>query len=150
MQTEVINYRAERFADVIQGQDLVFDTIGKESLDSCRSVLAQSGRYITTIPSVRTAAQSAISRLSRFLSGGRTPSAHVVLAQANGEQLERIAALMEQRRIRSVIDTVYPLHDARKAHEKSRSWRTRGKLILSMRADAQPGVSGDAPQAARP
>jgi NADPH:quinone reductase-like Zn-dependent oxidoreductase len=144
----VIDYKTERFTDVIQGQDIVFDTIGRESLTSCRPVLAPGGRYVTTIPNIRTAMQSALSRLSRLLSGGRTPSAHVVLVQANGEQLEQIAALMEQRRLRSVIDTVYPLHDARKAHEKSRTWRTRGKLVLSVRTGAQPGVAGDVPLAA--
>ena len=146
---KVIDYKAERFTNVIQEQDIVFDTIGRESLASCRSVLAPGGRYVTTIPSGRTAAESVTSRLSRFFSAGRTPSAHVVLVRANGKQLERIAALMEQRRIRSIIDTVYPLHDAKKAHEKSRSWRTRGKLVLSVRTDAQPGVAGDAPHAAR-
>ncbi len=139
---KIIDYKVERFTAVMQGQDIVFDTIGKESLTSCRSVLAPGGRYITTIPSGRTAMQSVISRLSRFLSGGRAPSAHVVLVQANGEQLERIAALMEQGRVRSIIDTVYPLHDARKAHEKSRSWRTRGKLVLSVRTAVHPSDSG--------
>lgn len=128
----VIDYRKERFVDVVKEQDVLFDTIGRESLNSCRSVLARGGRYITTIPSVRTAAQSLFSRPSSFLSGGRTATAHVVLVQASGEQLERIAALMEQGLIRSVIDTVFPLHDARKAHEKSRSWRTRGKLVLAV------------------
>jgi len=135
----VIDYKVERFTDVVRGQNLVFDTIGKESLASCRSVLAPRGRYVTTIPSGRTATESVTSRLSRLVSGGRTPSAHVVLVQANGEQLERIATLMEQRQIRSVIDTVYPLQDARKAHEKSRTWRTRGKLVLSVRTDARAG-----------
>lgn len=133
---KVVDYKIERFTEVIQGQDVVFDTIGKESLASCRSVLARGGCYVTTIPSGRTAAQSVISRFSRLSSGGRSPSAHVVLVQADGQQLERIATLMEQRQIHSVIDTVYPLHDARKAHERSRSWRTRGKLVLSVRTDA--------------
>jgi NADPH:quinone reductase-like Zn-dependent oxidoreductase len=136
----VIDYKAERFNDVIWGQDLVFDTIGRESLASCRSVLAPRGRYITTIPSGRTAMQSVISQLSRYLSGGRRPSAHLVLVQANGEQLEQIATLLGQRKIRSVIDNIYPLNDARLAHEKSRTWRTRGKLILLPRNDAQPGA----------
>ena len=134
----VIDYKTERFTSVIRHQDVVFDTIGKESLASCRSVLASGGRYITTIPNGRTAIQSAISGLRRFVSGGRTPSAHVVLVRAKGDDLERIAALMAAGRIRSVIDSVYPLHEARAAHEKSRSWRTRGKLVLQVQTDARP------------
>src|SRR4029453_17518936 len=126
----VIDYKTERFTSVIRDQDVVFDAIGRESLTSCRSVLASGGRYITTIPNGQTAMQSAISGLRRFVSAGRTPSAHVVLVRANGYDLERIAGLMAEGRIRSVIDSVYPLHDVRAALEKSRSWRTRGKLVL--------------------
>ena len=131
----VVDYKTERIADVIQGQDIVFDTIGKESLSSCRSVLAPGGRYITTVPTGRGAADTLLSRLLRFVSGGRLPSCHVVLVRPDGKQLERVAALMEQRLVRSVIDSVYPLHEASKAQDKSRSWRTRGKLVLVVRAD---------------
>jgi NADPH:quinone reductase-like Zn-dependent oxidoreductase len=132
----VIDYKTERFTSVIRNQNVVFDAIGRESLTSCRLVLASGGRYITTIPNGRTAMQSAISGLRRFATGGRTPSAHVVLVRANGHDLERIAGLMAEGRIRSVIDSVYPLHDARGAHEKSRSWRTRGKLVLRVQMGA--------------
>jgi NADPH:quinone reductase-like Zn-dependent oxidoreductase len=146
---KVVDYRAERFTDGIRGQDVVFDTIGKQSLASCRPVLAPGGRYLTPIPSGRAATQAAPSRLSCMLSGGRAPTAHMVSVQANGEQLERIAALMRQRRIRSIIDTVYALRDARQAYEKSRSWRTHGKLVLRVRTDTQGGVARDAPRPAR-
>lgn len=145
----VIDYKTDRFTSLVQDQDIVFDTIGKESLTSCRSVLAPRGRYVTTIPSGRTALQSAISCLLRLVSGGRAPSAHVVLVRARGDDLERIAALMAQGRIRSLIDTVYPLHEASAAHEKSRSWRTHGKLVLRVRIDPQHSAASDAPQAAR-
>jgi NADPH:quinone reductase-like Zn-dependent oxidoreductase len=136
----VIDYKTERFGSVIRDQDVVFDTIGKESLKSCRSVLARRGRYVTTIPSARTVMQSALSRCLRFLTGGQTPSAHVVFVRASGDDLERIGALMAEGRIRSVIDSVYPLSEVRAAHERSRSWRTRGKLVLQVPNDAPPPV----------
>jgi NADPH:quinone reductase-like Zn-dependent oxidoreductase len=141
--TRVIDYKTERFTAVARDQDVVFDTIGKESLNSCRSVLARGGRYVTTVPSGRTLMQSALSHLLRFVSAGRAPSAHVVLVRASGENLERIANLMTQGRIRSVIDSIFPLHEAGAAHEKSRTRRTRGKLVLRVENDAQPAVPGD-------
>ena len=33
----------------------------------------------------------------------------------------------------TVVDTVYPLADAARAHDHSRTFRTRGKLILEVR-----------------
>lgn len=145
----VIDYKTERFASVVQGQDVVFDTIGEENLASCRPVLTPGGRYITTIPNGQTALQATLSGLLRFVRGGRTQSAHVVLVQANGAHLEAIASLMSKGQIRSVIDSVYPLSEVRAAHERSRSWRTRGKLVLSVRADAQLRAPAGAPHAAR-
>jgi NADPH:quinone reductase-like Zn-dependent oxidoreductase len=129
----VIDYKNERFASVVRNQDAVFDTIGKESLASCRPALARGGRYITTIPDGRTALQATFSGLLRRVGGDSIQTAHVVLVQASGAHLETIASLMSKGQIRSVIDTVYPLSEARAAHEKSRSWRTRGKLVLAVR-----------------
>lgn len=129
----VIDYRAERFAAVAGPQDCVFDTLGRESLASCAPVLAPRGRYITTIPGAAGFAGAALSQLRRAMSGGRRPSSHVVMVQADGRQLAFIAELLAQGRMRSLIDSVYPLAQARAAHERSRTWRSRGKLVLSLR-----------------
>lgn len=129
----VIDYRAEGFAAVAGPQDCVFDTLGRESLAFCAPVLAPRGRYITTIPRPASFAAAAVSQLRRAMSGGRRPSSHVVMVQADGVQLGQLAGLMAQGRMRSLIDSVYPLAEARAAHERSRTWRTRGKLVLSLR-----------------
>ncbi len=123
----VIDYETERFETLLRSQDLVFDTIGRESLAKCSPALAPGGRYITTIPSAATMTQAWASRLRR-------QRAHVILVRADGEDLARIASMMDEGKVRSVIDSVYPLSDARAAHEKSRSWRSRGKLVLQVRA----------------
>ena len=105
----VIDYTAERFDAVLRGQDLVFDTIGRESLEKCTGVLTHRGRYVTTIPNAAT-------------------------LRADGEDLSRIASLMSAGIVRSVIDSVYTLSQVRQAHERSRSWRSRGKLVIQVRA----------------
>ena len=129
----VIDYKTERFQTLVRSQDLVFDTIGRESLRTCASVLAPRGRYVTTIPSAATLARASASALFRLLRGGNARSAHTVLVRADGEDLARIAAWMAEGKVRSVIDSVYPLSEARAAHERSRTWRSRGKLVLRVR-----------------
>lgn len=129
----VIDYTTERFETLLRSQDVVFDTIGRESLKKCSPVLAQRGRYITTIPSAATMTRGWTSLLLRMLPGGKAQSSHVILVRADGEDLGRIAALMAEGRVRSVIDSVYPLSEVRAAHERSRSWRSRGKLVLQVR-----------------
>jgi len=129
----IIDYTTEHFETLLRSQDLVFDTIGRESLQKCSPVLAQRGRYVTTIPSPATMRQALASRLSRILRRGNAHSAHVILVRADGKDLGRVASLMSAGRVRSVIDSVYPLSAARAAHEKSRSGRSRGKLVLQVR-----------------
>ena len=55
------------------------------------------------------------------------------MVKADGAALARIAELMAAGRVRSVIDSTYPLEQAQVAHERSRSFRSRGKLVLRVR-----------------
>lgn len=50
----------------------------------------------------------------------------------NGAQLAEIKNLVEQGKIRVIIDSVFPLSDVQKALEHSESGRTRGKIIIKI------------------
>lgn len=128
----VIDYKQERFQDTARGFDLVFDTVGRESLDTCAAVLKPGGSYVTTIPRIGTLAAMALSRLtSRIFESARR--SEVVMVRADGTDLEAITILAESGALETVVDSVYPLEDAAKAHQRSRTFRTRGKLILKVR-----------------
>ena len=60
---------------------------------------------------------------------------HFTLARADGAQLEKIAALAVQGRIRPHIAAVLPLEDAARAHEMSATQHSRGKILLRVAAD---------------
>ncbi len=130
----VIDYETQDFTQLLHSQDIVFDTIGRQSLQTCSPIMRRRGRYITTIPALKTIRQSISSRVSRSLHMGDAPSSHVISVHADGRQLEQIARLMEHGQVRSVIDHVYPLAEVRQAHERSRTWRTCGKLVLQVRS----------------
>ncbi|GGC55864.1 NADP-dependent oxidoreductase [Hoyosella rhizosphaerae] len=129
--TDVVDYTKEKFTDVVSGQNLVFDALGRESLDSCRKVLTSDGLYITTVPNLGTIARWAQTSLRHRVLGGQRAS--VVAVKSRGQELSAIAELMAQGHIRSVVDSVYPLTEAAEAHRKSRTFRTRGKLVLQVR-----------------
>jgi NADPH:quinone reductase-like Zn-dependent oxidoreductase len=48
---EVIDYRAERFEDVVRDVDVVFDTVGGETLERSWGVLKPGGRLVTVAAS---------------------------------------------------------------------------------------------------
>ncbi len=130
---EVIDYKRQSFLEPPPARyRAVFDTIGRESLASCAPVLARGGVYVTTIPNGRTLVASAVSRL-RALVSRRRPTSRVVMVRASGEQLRQLGGLAEAGELRTHVDTVYPLERAAEAHDHSRTFRTRGKLILKVR-----------------
>lgn len=126
----VIDYQTERFQDVGGSYDVVYDTIGRESLKSCRTVLKSRGVYVTTVPNVANALASARSRLLGWLLGQRS---RMVLVRSSSTDLELLSGWIEEKRLKSVIDLQVPLAEAARAHDHSRTFRTRGKNILLVR-----------------
>lgn len=127
--SRVVDYTREDFTQTLTDQDVIFDAVGRSSLHQCRGVLAPGGRYLTTVPG-RGALWSVLrSALPRWRPR-QLPSAHLVLVRADARDLERLASWMVGGELRSLIDRTYPLADVRLAHERSRSWRTQGKLVL--------------------
>ena len=52
------------------------------------------------------------------------------VVQPNREQLVRIGALIDEGKVRPIIDTVLPLSQARQAYEQGAKGHTRGKIVL--------------------
>ena len=128
---KVVNYQRGSFLDSDDRYDVVFDVIGKESLERCSPILEGRGVYVTTIPRQREMMSWASSALRSRL-GGRGPRSSVVLVRSDGPHLRQLGQWAEEGKLRTVIDRVLPLQDIAAAHEHSRSFRTRGKLILSL------------------
>ena len=111
---EVIDYRAQRFDDVVRDVDVVFDTVGGDTLDRSWSVLKSGGKLITIAASEeRTQAQ-------------RVREAFFIV-EANRTQLAEVARLIDGGELRPVVDGVFPLVQARQAYEYKPA---HGKAVL--------------------
>jgi len=53
-----------------------------------------------------------------------------VQVRPDGRQLSEIAALIDAGKIRTTIAAVFPLREAGRAHEQSKTGHTRGKIVL--------------------
>ena len=126
----VVDYKQERFNDTVKDQDLVFDTLGMESLKSVRPVLKPRGIYVTTVPGGKHIRDALLTALWPW---GRRVK--VIAVKAKGEVLEKLREEIEAGRIRSEIDTVYPLEAVAEAQRYLRTFHTRGKLILRLRPE---------------
>lgn len=117
---EVIDYQAARFEDRVSGVDIVFDTVGGETLARSLAVVRPGGRLVT----VAGRPDSAACEAARVLCiGGPRP-------EPLGPALREIVALAEAGKLALNIDRVFPLEEAAQAQELNRAGRTRGKIVL--------------------
>jgi NADPH:quinone reductase-like Zn-dependent oxidoreductase len=113
---EVIDYQATRFEDVLRDIDVVFDTVGGQTLERSWCVLQPGGRLVTIAASgERTADQ-------------RTRAAFFIV-EPSRSQLEEIAWLIDSGAIRPIVGSVFPLGDARQAYQHKPA---HGKVVLQV------------------
>ena len=117
---EIIDYTTTRFEEVVQGVDFVFDTVGGDTLQRSWQVVKPGG-VLASVVSPRPSFAEAQAYNVR-------PVWFVV--QPNREQLVRIGALIDEGKVRPIIDTVLPLSQARQAYEQGAKGHTRGKIVL--------------------
>lgn len=123
----VIDYRAERFEEVLSGQDVVIDLIGNVHDDTgSRSLgVLRPGGLLVNAPtgSWPGMAEEAQARGIRATGFSVSPDARTLAA---------ITRLIEQGQVRPHIDRVFGLADAAEAHRVQESGHVRGKLVLSV------------------
>ena len=117
---EIIDYTTTRFEEVVQGVDFVFDTVGGDTLHRSWQVVKPGGVLVSVV--------SPRPSFAEAKGHGVRPVWFVV--QPNREQLVRIGALIDDGKVRPIIDTVLPLSQARQAYEQGAKGHTRGKIVL--------------------
>ncbi len=111
---ETIDYRAAAFESAVSGVDLVFDTVGGETLERSWQVLAPSGRVVTTSNDGTTSKDPRIRSAFFIVEPDRT-------------QLEDLAEWIDQGILRPAVDRVFPLARTREAFETK---TLRGKSVV--------------------
>jgi NADPH:quinone reductase-like Zn-dependent oxidoreductase len=114
---ELIDYRTTRFEEVVKDVDVVFDTVGGETLERSWPLLAPGGRLVT----VATQNKGAVEPRVRDA---------FMLVQPDGAQLARIGRLIDQGEIRVHIGAIFPLTAAKLAYARARHGLRRGKIAL--------------------
>jgi NADPH:quinone reductase-like Zn-dependent oxidoreductase len=121
---EVIDYRAVDFAEVVSDVDVVIDAIGGDYYDRSLRTLKPGGTLVALCYDVDPAMRASADE--------RGVTADFMLVEPDHAGLLAIRALVEDGRLRPVVDTVLPLADAAKAHELGEAGRTAGKIVLSV------------------
>jgi NADPH:quinone reductase-like Zn-dependent oxidoreductase len=121
---EAIDYRAEAFEKAIDPVDIVLDLIGGEVAARSLDILHPEGRLIC-LPSA--AAAGALAAAAE-----RGLRATAMLVEPDGNGLEALARLVDDRRLRVLVTETFPLERASHAHRAGELGHTTGKLVLTV------------------
>ncbi|MDT7710634.1 MAG: hypothetical protein QOG20_6241 [Pseudonocardiales bacterium] len=120
---EAVDYRAEAFEKAIDPVDLVYDLIGGEVALRSLDVMKPDARLIC-LPSAAAADAMAAARERGLRATG-------MLVEPDGDGLEELTRLVDDRRLRVLVAETFPLERASHAHRAGEMGRTTGKLVLT-------------------
>jgi NADPH:quinone reductase-like Zn-dependent oxidoreductase len=121
---QVIDYRAQKFEDVVKDVDLVINTVNADT--NARSIgVVREGGTLVSIVGPPDAVACAAAKI-RCVFPNRNTGA------SNADMLARVGELADAGKFKVFVDGTYPLAEAAKAWDKSRTGHTRGKLIIQV------------------
>lgn len=118
---EFVDYTLQDFAETVRDVDVVFDTVGGDTLERAFQTLKKGGYLVTAVapPSEEQAKQFGV-------------NAAMVSVEPSAVQLSEITQLIDAGKLKTHVERVLPLADVKKAHELSKNGRTRGKIVLQV------------------
>jgi len=119
---EVINYREERFEEVVQDVDVVLDTVGGDTQERSWKVLRKGGILVSIVQPPSPEAAAARGVRSTFLRSNHQRK----------DELNEISQLVVSGQIKVFVGATLPLSEARQAQELSQDGHTEGKIVLRM------------------
>ncbi|MHC0441715.1 NADP-dependent oxidoreductase [Flavobacterium sp. 3-210] len=120
---EFIDYTTQAAENIATDLDLVVDAVGGPASERFIKTLKRGGALFPIFP-------LGFSGNDEAEKSGITVSATQV--RSNGRQLAEVADLISAGTVKAVIDSIYPLADAAKAHEKAAKGNIQGKIVLTV------------------
>jgi NADPH:quinone reductase-like Zn-dependent oxidoreductase len=124
----VLDYTKEDFTDHRNKYDVILDAVGKRTFFSCLRSLTEKGVYITEhlfFPKYHPFQMM----IGSFL-GSKKAKTH--FTKPNDGDLAFLCSLVEQEKLKPVIEKCYPLEQIVEAHQHIESGRTKGKIVLRL------------------
>lgn len=141
----VIDYRSQDFEELLDGYDLVLDSLGGENLEKSLGILRRGGRAIgiSGPPTPAFAREAGLNPLLRLAIGAlsrriRSQAKRLgveysfLWMRASGEQLGRIADLVDGGSIRPVVGRVFPFDETVAALDSLSTGGFRGKAVIAV------------------
>lgn len=146
----VIDYKTQDFAKILSGYDVVLNSLDGDTLERSLDVLKPGGKLISISgpPDPAFAKAQGLNAILKLVLGvlsgkiRRKAAAKGIdysflFMRADGEQLDRITALIEAGDIRPVLDRTFAFADLNAALAYIETGRAKGKVVVTVKEDAK-------------
>ncbi len=142
---EVIDYKTQDFAQVLQGYDAVLATTKDDTLQKSIGIVKPAGRLVSLVgpPDAAFARGRGMNFFMAFVFGllsrkiirlakRKEASYSFLFVRPDGAQLVKLAALVEAAHIRPVVDRVFPFTQAKEGLAYLENGRAKGKVVVQI------------------
>ena len=125
---EVIDYTEGDYRQQVRPFDLVFDVTSYETPLTCSKLMAKNGYFISTGGDGKAMFGTPLYRLLGKNAG-------TVVVESYRKDLEELASLVESGKLKPIIDSQFSLSESEQAYARSRTGRSRGKVVINVVAE---------------
>lgn len=142
----LIDYKTQDFETLLKDYDVLLNSKDNKTLEKSINILKPNGQVISIsgpptpdfakemgLPWYLKIVMSLLSFNIRGKSKKRNIDYFFLFMKANGNQLEKIAKLIEADIIKPVIDKIYPFEQTNEALEYVESGRAKGKVVIKVK-----------------
>jgi len=135
----VIDYKKEDYKTIVKNADIVFDTLGKDYTLEAFEVIKQGGKVVSVAGQLDEDSAKMFGmpnyRLPEELAkliDAKDASYKFIFMHPNGAHLNDIKLLIEDEKIKPIIDTVYSFSESIEAFMHLASGRAKGKIVIQL------------------
>ena len=121
-----IDYTKEDFTVMGQTYDVIFDMVANSPYAACIKALNPKGRYLSGNPRISVMLRSIFT--SRFTD----KTAKFAFADESEEDLCKLREMIEDGRIKSIVDKVYPMEQIVEAHHRVETEQRLGAIVIAV------------------
>jgi NADPH:quinone reductase-like Zn-dependent oxidoreductase len=135
----VIDYKTEDYKEVANNLDIVFDTLGGDYTFDAFEIIKEGGKVTSIVgpPDEETAKNMGMAdyelpeKLSTLINE-KSADYKLTWMQPNSKQLYEISTMVDNGKIKPVIDKVYAFEKGVEAYSYLATGRAKGKVIISL------------------
>jgi NADPH:quinone reductase-like Zn-dependent oxidoreductase len=135
----VIDYKTEDYKTIVKDADIVLDTLGQNYTAEAFEVIKPGGKVVSVVGPLDedTAklfgmADYKLPEELSNLSTAKNAEYKFIFMHPNGAHLEQLKTLIEDEKIKPIIDKVYSFEDSLVAFEHLATGRAKGKIVIKV------------------